>query len=199
MRRRLCARCMKKSPAQTRHSLFASATVAPRSTAASAGFNPAAPLTAAITQSAGRAAASMIALSPAPHSMPRAGQRVSQSPSRPGSAIAANRAPNSFASFARPSTLVLAVRASIWYRSREAAQQIHGAVADRTGGTQDGHGTTADAAARCYATELHSSFSPNHKTVADAIHAATQNRKRPPAQPRRQNRRADRAIRHARE
>ena len=71
-----CARCMKKSPAQTRHSLLASATVAPRSTAASAGFRPAAPLTAAITQSAGRAAASMIALSPAPHSMPRAGQRL---------------------------------------------------------------------------------------------------------------------------
>src|SRR6266853_1727829 len=50
------ARCMKKSPAHTRHSLFASATVAPRSTAARAGFKPAAPLTAAMTQSAGRAA-----------------------------------------------------------------------------------------------------------------------------------------------
>ena len=72
------ARCMKKSPAQTRHSLLASATVAPRSTAASAGFSPAAPLTAAITQSAGRAAASMIALSPAPHSVPRAGKRILQ-------------------------------------------------------------------------------------------------------------------------
>ena len=45
---------MNSAPAQTRHSLLASATVAPRSTAASVGFSPAAPLIAAITQSAGR-------------------------------------------------------------------------------------------------------------------------------------------------
>ena len=48
-----------QAPAQTRHSLLASATVAPRSIAASVGFNPIAPLIAAITQSAGRCAASM--------------------------------------------------------------------------------------------------------------------------------------------
>ena len=87
------ARCMKKSPAQTRHSLLASATVAPRSTAASAGFNPAAPLTAAMTQSAGRAAASMIALSPAPHSVRVPARASFSSPSRLGSATAAKRAP----------------------------------------------------------------------------------------------------------
>ena len=75
---------MKKSPAQTRHSLLASATVAPRSTAASAGFNPAAPLTAAITQSAGRAAASMIALSTRAAFGARAGQSVLQFAGRVG-------------------------------------------------------------------------------------------------------------------
>ena len=50
---------MNSAPAQTRHSLLASATVAPRSAAASVGFRPAAPLIAAITQSAGRSAASI--------------------------------------------------------------------------------------------------------------------------------------------
>ena len=35
---------MNRPPAQTRHSLLASATVAPRSTAASVGFSPTAPL-----------------------------------------------------------------------------------------------------------------------------------------------------------
>ena len=55
---------------------MASATVAPRSIAASVGLRPAAPLIAAITQSAGRCAASTSASSPAAASMPRAGQRV---------------------------------------------------------------------------------------------------------------------------
>ena len=61
----LAARRMNRPPAQTRHSLLASATVAPRSMAASVGFNPTAPLIAAITQSAGRCAASTNAASPA--------------------------------------------------------------------------------------------------------------------------------------
>ena len=61
---------MNTSPAQTRHSLLASATVTPRSAAAIAGFSPAAPLIAAITQFAGRCAASIMALSPAPIAMP---------------------------------------------------------------------------------------------------------------------------------
>ena len=55
----LAARRMNSAPAQTRHSLLASATVAPRSIAASVGLRPMAPLIAAITQSAGRCAASM--------------------------------------------------------------------------------------------------------------------------------------------
>ena len=108
----LAARCMKKSPAQTRHSLLASAMVAPRSTAASAGFSPAAPDTAAISQSDGRSAASTMALSPAPHWMPVPASAARNSASLDASATATKRARNSLASFTRPSTLVLAVNAS---------------------------------------------------------------------------------------
>jgi hypothetical protein len=64
------ARRMNSPPAQTRHSLLASATVAPRSAAASVGARLAAPVIAAITQSAGRCAASTIAASPAAASIP---------------------------------------------------------------------------------------------------------------------------------
>ena len=64
------ARRMNSPPAQTRHSLLASATMAPRSAAASVGFNPAAPVIAPITQSAGRSAASTRASAPAAASMP---------------------------------------------------------------------------------------------------------------------------------
>src|SRR6185437_6618695 len=172
--RAVTARCMKKSPAQTRHSLLASATVAPRSTAASAGFNPAAPLTAAIIQSAGRAAASMIALSPAPHSMRVPAKASFKSASRPGSATAANRAPNSFASLARPSTLVFAVKASTRYRSREARSKSIvlspiEPVAPRTVTAR-----TADTGALLLRNGTALIFSPNHKTAADAIHAAPQ-------------------------
>jgi hypothetical protein len=92
--------------------LLASATVAPRSTAASAGFSPAAPLTAAITQSAGRAAASMIALSPAPHSVRVPASASFSSPSLLASATATKRASNSRANFASPCTLLLPVSAS---------------------------------------------------------------------------------------
>src|ERR1700677_557231 len=171
------ARSMKKSPAHTRHSLFASATVAPRSTAASAGFSPAAPLTAAMIQSAGRAAASMMALSPAPHSMRVPARASFNSASRPGSATAANRAPNSFASLARSSTLVLAVKASTRYRSREARSKSIvlspiEPVAPRTVTAR-----TADAGALLLRNGTALIFSPNHKTAADAIHAAPQKTK----------------------
>jgi hypothetical protein len=54
----------------------------------------------------------MIALSPAPHSMFVPASAAFSSPSRDGSAIAANRAPNSLASFASASTLEFAVSAS---------------------------------------------------------------------------------------
>ena len=56
------ARRMNSAPAQTRHSLLASATVAPRSIAASVGRRPMAPAIAPITQSAGRSAASFSAV-----------------------------------------------------------------------------------------------------------------------------------------
>src|ERR1700756_2935016 len=62
---------------------------------AGAGFSPAAPETAAITQSAGRAAASMIALSPAPYSIPVPAKASRNSLSRAGSATAAKRTLNS--------------------------------------------------------------------------------------------------------
>src|SRR6185437_1008030 len=172
--RAVTARCMKKSPAQTRHSLLASATVAPRSTAASAGFNPAAPLTAAMTQSAGRAAASMIALSPAPHSVPVPASASCRSPSRLGSAMAAKRAWNSFASFARSPTLLLAVNASIRYRSGAARSRSIvlspiDPVAPRTVTVR-----TADAAALLLRKGTALIALPNHKTATDAIHAAPQ-------------------------
>ncbi len=64
------ARRMNRSPAQTRVSLLASATMAPRSAAASVGLSPAAPVIAPITHSAGRCAASTTASSPAAASMP---------------------------------------------------------------------------------------------------------------------------------
>ena len=61
---------MKMSPAETRHSLLASAVSVPCRTASSVGLSPAAPTIAAMTQSAGRLAASSSASSPAPTSMP---------------------------------------------------------------------------------------------------------------------------------
>ena len=52
-------------PAQTRHSLLASATTVPRRIAASVGASPAAPTIAAMTHSAGKLAASVSASAPA--------------------------------------------------------------------------------------------------------------------------------------
>src|SRR3984885_11797495 len=183
------ARCMKKSPAHTRHSLFASATVAPRSTAASAGFNPAAPLMAAMTQSDGRAAASMIALSPAPHSMRVPAKASFNSASRPGSATAAKRAPNSFANLARPSTLALAVKASTRYRSREARSKSIVLSPIEPVAPKTVTARTADAEALLLRNGTALIFSPNHKTAADAIHAAPQK-----SQNRRQDHRRDKAV-----
>ena len=161
---------MKKSPAQTRHSLLASATVAPRSTAASAGFSPAAPLTAAITQSAGRAAASMMALSPAPHSMPVPASASRSSPSSDGIGdrrearaefLGELRQPvdigvrgqrlDLIALAARPAANPSCCRrSSRWRRARSrCARRIAAALLLRKG------------------TAL--MFSPNHKTAADAI------------------------------
>ena len=61
---------MKSSPAQTRHSLLASAMREPARMAASVGASPAAPTIPATTMSTGRAAASSIAAAPAAASMP---------------------------------------------------------------------------------------------------------------------------------
>ncbi len=58
------------APAQTRHSLVASATIAPRRIAVRVGPRPAAPTIAAMTQSAGRSAASIRPASPQAASMP---------------------------------------------------------------------------------------------------------------------------------
>ena len=69
---------MNSAPAHTRHSLLASATTAPRSSAANVGLRPAAPVMAAITQSAGQFAASMTAPSPAAAAMPEPGQALLQ-------------------------------------------------------------------------------------------------------------------------
>ena len=167
------ARCMKKSPAQTRHSLFASATVAPRSTAASAGFNPAAPLTAAITQSAGRDAASIIALSPAPHSV-----RVPASASfnRETSGIGDSRETRAefFRQLRQPLHIAVCgqrfdpvtVGAAL---SKSIVLSPIDPVAPRTVTVR-----TADAAALLLRNGTGLMNSPNHKTAADAIHAAPQ-------------------------
>ena len=74
------ARRMNSAPAQTRHSLLASATVAPRSAAASVGLRLVAPVIAAITQSAGRCAASTTASAPAAASMPEPDSSALSSP-----------------------------------------------------------------------------------------------------------------------
>ena len=67
---------MNSPPAQTSVSLLASATIAPRSAAASVGRSPAAPVIAPITHCAGRCAASTTALSPAAGLDAGAGQRA---------------------------------------------------------------------------------------------------------------------------
>ena len=77
-RRAGAPRAMNRAPAQTRHSLLASATMAPRRTAASVGASPAAPTMPAITHSAGRAAASTTASAPAGGLDAAAGQALAQ-------------------------------------------------------------------------------------------------------------------------
>src|SRR6185295_1402055 len=120
-----CARFMNSVPAQTRHSLLASASVAPRSIAASAGSRPAAPVIAPITQSAGRRPASVTASGPAAASMPLPESPAFRSPYAVWSATAAKRAPRSRASAASAVPFLCAVSAttakrSRWRRSRSA-------------------------------------------------------------------------------
>src|SRR5215831_10326393 len=74
------ARRMNRPPAHTSVSLLASATMAPRSAAASVGLRPAAPVIAPITHSAGRSAASIKPLSPAATSIPVPASAALRSP-----------------------------------------------------------------------------------------------------------------------
>src|SRR5512143_1095147 len=113
----LAARRMKMLPAQTRHSLFANATVAPRSIAASVGLSPTEPLIAAITQSAGRCAASISASSPAAASIRDPDSALFKSRYAAGSATTAWRAPTSRAIFASAAALRRALIDSTRYRS----------------------------------------------------------------------------------
>src|SRR6185312_9566093 len=91
----LAARRMNRLPAQTRHSLFARATVAPRSIAAIVGLRPTEPLIAAITQSAGRSADSINASSPAAASIRVPESALLRSAYAVGSETTAWRAPTS--------------------------------------------------------------------------------------------------------
>ena len=168
----LC-RAHEKSPAQTRHSLLASATVAPRSTAA-AQASPAAPLTAAITNPPVATLLDNGAFASRAFGT-RAASASFSSARRSGSAIALKRAPNSFASFASPCTLLF--RSALRPCNGRAKRSNHRAVADRAGRTEDGHRTVPQMPRLCcYAMEL-APNSPNHKTAADAIHATAKIRK----------------------
>src|SRR5947209_2539615 len=109
---------MKSPPAQTRVSLLASATIAPRSAAASVGLSPAAPVIAPITHSAGRSAASIKPLSPAATLIPVPERAFLRSPYATGSPIAAKRASSSRAAAASAPTFLLALTASTRKRLR---------------------------------------------------------------------------------
>src|SRR5262249_35227366 len=109
---------MNRPPAHTSVSLLASATIAPRSAAASVGLRPAAPVIAPITHSAGRSAASIKPLSPAAASIPVPASAPLRSPKAAGSATAAKRAPSSRASAASAAALLLAHTASTRKRLR---------------------------------------------------------------------------------
>ena len=134
----LAARSMKKSPAQTRHSLLASATVAPRSTAASAGFKPAAPDTAAISQSAGRSAASTMALSPAPLAMPVPASAARSSSSLDCISDGHEARVEFLGQLDHAFDVAVGGQRLHLVPLGRGSQQIHGAVADRTGRTKDG-------------------------------------------------------------
>ena len=97
---------MIRSPAQTRVSLLASATTAPRRTAASVASRPAAPTMADITQSAGRAPASATAVAPAATSTPVPLSAAFRSLYLPASPITAWRGRSRFACSASSGTLL---------------------------------------------------------------------------------------------
>ncbi len=90
-----CARTARSmtSPAHTSASLLASATAPPRRIAARVDGRPAAPVIAAIVQSAGRAAASITACVPQAASIPEPASASASSRYASGSAITATSAP----------------------------------------------------------------------------------------------------------
>ncbi len=110
--------CMNRLPAQTSTSLLANATMRPCRTAASVDARPAAPTMPAITQSAGRSAASTSASGPHPTSIPDPDSASFSVSYSAGSATAANRAFNCRACSAKAAALRFAVRASTVNSSR---------------------------------------------------------------------------------
>ena len=103
---------IRRGPAQTRHSLLASATIRPFPMAAIVGARPAAPTMAAIVQSTGRAAASTSASAPPAASIPLPARRSLRSGRRPDSPMTARRARRASAASASASTRLCAVTAS---------------------------------------------------------------------------------------
>lgn len=101
-------------PAHTRHSLLANAIVFPCLIAVIVGFRPAAPTIAAMVMSTGRLAASVMAFGPAAASIGVFAKACFKSLYFLGFAMTAIFACVSMACFASFSTLLWAVRASIW-------------------------------------------------------------------------------------
>ncbi len=108
--------CSITSPAQTNASLLASATAPPRRIAASVLGNPAAPVIAAMVQSAGSVAACTTACGPAPAAVPVPARSRSNSGRPAGSAMTASSAPSRRACSA--SNLALRPPASATTRNR---------------------------------------------------------------------------------
>src|SRR5262245_9358655 len=143
---------MNRPPAHTSVSLLASATIAPRSAAASVGLSPAAPVMAPITHSAGRSAASTNALSPAPTAIPVPPSAALSSPYAGRRPLAAERAQSSRRMVAQ--TAEVQPRAELARQrcqgrcaligahrldaiaARLALDEIDGAGADRAGGAK---------------------------------------------------------------
>ena len=105
------AACMNKSPAETRHSLFANATSFATSRDFKVGFSPATPTIAAIEISTGRLAASRMAVSPAPNCISVPLRACFNSSYLFSQAVATNSAPNSMACLASNSMFLWPVRA----------------------------------------------------------------------------------------
>ena len=127
---------MNSVPAQTRHSLLASATVAPRATAASVGRSPAAPVIAAITQSAGRCSSLDDRIRARGRLDPGSGERVLEFGITFRVGDAATRASSSRASLASALAFFGSGDRLDPIAARLALEQIDRAGADRAGRTE---------------------------------------------------------------